>query len=141
MHVTHFQPFPCYETDVLRVYREAEPDGIIIEDKCARVPLINVCIHRFTRILQNPSWDLLTQVVMLRDQNGGLLDIDCFTGVGTDGSTGHGLNKRSLKYDRIYALESFEDKYFYNRAYQNLGYRVFILLLTPYDKHIVKWLF
>ena len=69
------------------MYQLSEPAGMFVEEKKAQVPLLSVFIHTFSRILQNPLWDLISQVERLRDQNGGRLDIDCFSGVGLDGST------------------------------------------------------
>ena len=69
------------------MYQLSEPAGMVVEEKRAQVPLLSVFIHTFSRILQNPVWDLISQVERLRDQNGGELIITCYSGVGLDGST------------------------------------------------------
>ena len=82
-----FQAFPSYDPAILRVYQLSEPAGMVVEEKRAQVPLLSVFIHTFSRILQNPVWDLISQVERLRDLNGGELIIECYSGVGLDGSS------------------------------------------------------
>ena len=85
---------PSYEPAILRVYKECEPAGIIFDEKDAKVPLLSVYIHTFSRILQNPKWDLEMQIETFKEQNGGTLHIDCFSALGLDGSNKHPIYKR-----------------------------------------------
>ena len=50
----------------------------------------DMCEHTFSRIIDNPNpeFNLSSLVDDLQEQNGGLLDIDCYCMVGPDGSSG-----------------------------------------------------
>ena len=54
------------------------------------VPMKDMCEHTFSRIIDNPNpeFNLSDLVDDLQEQNGGLLDIDCYCMCGPDGSSG-----------------------------------------------------
>ena len=60
----------------------------------AIVPVGSLSIHTFVRILLCPNWDLLTQIDILRDKNGGQLVIECYSAIGLDGSSSHPIYKK-----------------------------------------------
>ena len=59
-------------------------------DKDANTPLQDIFQHTFKRILEIESSDVIKQIFMLRDLNGGTLNIQFFAGLGPDGSSGEG---------------------------------------------------
>ena len=59
-------------------------------DKDANTPLQDMFQHTFTRILEIENSDVIKQIFLLRDLNGGTLNIQFFAGLGPDGSSGEG---------------------------------------------------
>ena len=91
------QALPSYDPAILRVYRDCEPAGITFDEKDAKVPLYSVYVHTFSRILQNPKWELEMQLERFKEQNGGTLNIDCYSALGLDGSNHHPIYKRNTE--------------------------------------------
>ena len=91
--VIFFQPLCSYDPVILRIYKELEPIGIQISVKEGVVPLESLCIHTFSRIITCPAWDMESQIDRLLTENGGTLDIICYSSLGQDGSSGHALYK------------------------------------------------
>ena len=65
-----------------------------VKDGDAFAPLQGVCDHTFSRIVQNPNWDVQKDLDTYQEENGGELDVTCYAGVGPDGSSGHSIYKK-----------------------------------------------
>ena len=61
-----------------------------VVDRDANTPLQDIFQHTFKRILEIENSDVIKQIFMLRDLNGGTLNIQFFAGLGPDGSSGEG---------------------------------------------------
>ena len=81
------QPYPCYEY-AAAFKLTCRPEGIVIQEKRAHVPLKNMFEHTIKRIFDIPGSDLAAQLLRLRDMNGGKLRITFYAGIGPDGSSG-----------------------------------------------------